>query len=440
MVVTDLTSLTEAEAAGIQVFEKPAVGSWTEALGLDKGPVSMKDSYDPEFYELEKEAVFRRSWLNVGRVDDLPRRGTYFTKELEFLGASVLVIRGMDDEIRAFHNVCSHRGNKLMWTGDPSEDSRGSCRQIACKYHGWRFALDGEVSYVHNAPEFFDLRAEDLALPKIHCEVWAGFIFVNLSPEPREGLREFLTPTVARLESYPFDKMKRMWRFGGVIDSNWKIFLDAFQEIYHVPYVHAQMNNPTAPVTGTDKVPAMVASFAAYGKHRLFTSGGHLANKNVVGPRPLDTVFNCGLFGPNDVPDIGPLGDGVNPTGVQGWGLDSWQIYPNLVVLLWAHNHYFTYHYWPVSARSHRFEFSIYAVPPETARERLALEHNMHTVRDFAFQDASTLAATQRALESGARDDFYLGDQEVLVRHLHTVVQNDVESYRRELQHDGKGR
>ncbi len=190
-----IRGLTETEAAGIQQFPKPDPGSWTEAFGLDTGPISFHDNYDPEFYELEKEAVFRRSWLFMGRAEQLTRPGSYFTKELEFLGVSVLVIRGMDNEVRAFHNVCSHRGNKVMWDDYPDRETQGTCRQLACKYHGWRYALDGEVQYVHNAPEFFGLDAEKLSLPKIHCEVWAGFVFVNLLETPLQSLREFLGPT-----------------------------------------------------------------------------------------------------------------------------------------------------------------------------------------------------------------------------------------------------
>ncbi len=435
MVMQDFTTLTDIEANGIQEFPKPPSGSWTTEFGLDTGPVSFKGAYDREFFELEREAVFRRNWLNIGRVDaDLPRKGTYFTKELEFLGVSVLVVRDMDDEVRAFHNVCSHRGNKLMWDDDPTRDTSGSCRQLSCKYHGWRYDLDGEIGYVHNAPEFFDLKAENLALPPIHLEVWAGFIFVNLSPEPRENLREFLTPSVEKLESYPFEKMTRVFRFSGLMHSNWKVFMDAFAEIYHVPYVHSEMNNPTAQVTGTDKVPMMMASFSKHGKHRLFSSGGHFANKAVVGPRPLDALFKCGLFGPLEARDLGPLGDGINPTGIPAWGMDSWQLYPNLVILCWAQSHYYTYHYWPVDERSNQFVFTGYAMPPRNASDRLAIEHELMTVRDFAFEDAATLAATQTALETGARDDYYIGDQEVLVRHLHTVVNDEVEAYRRELE------
>ena len=109
-------------------FTKPAEGSWTEhypELGTE--PVSYADSISPEFYELEREAIFGRTWLNVGRVEQLPKAGSYFTKELDAAGTSVVVVRGMDGEVRAFHNICRHRGNKLVWTRLPE---RGDERRV----------------------------------------------------------------------------------------------------------------------------------------------------------------------------------------------------------------------------------------------------------------------------------------------------------------------
>ncbi len=427
-----ISGLTEVEASGIETFEKPPAGSWTEQFGLDTGPIGYEDSFSSDFYEDEKEAVFRRSWLNVGRVDDVPRKGSYFTKELRFLNASLLIIRGMDDEIRAFHNVCAHRGNQLVWDDFPGRETKGTCRAIACKYHGWRYGLDGSIQYVHNAAEFFDLDPESLALPKVHLEIWAGFIFINLEEKPRQTLREFLTPAVTKLESYPFEKMTQKYVMEATINSNWKLFLDAFQEVYHVPYVHGKLNNPAGPATGVDKVPFMIPFFGKFGKHRLFTSGGEHANANVRSARPLDALFESGFFGPESVPDIGPLGDGLNPAGVPKWGLDSWQVYPNFVVLCWSRNWYLTYHYWPIEVNKHKFVFSVYFVPPKNASERLAQEYTVATVREFGIQDANTLEATQRMIESNARDDYYLNDQEVLVRHLHKVVTEDVAAYRQE--------
>ena len=107
-----------------RIWPKPVEGSWTEhypELGTD--PISFEDSVSPEFYELEGEAIFKRAWLNVGRVEDLPRNGSYFTKEIDIAHASVLVVRGLDEQVRAFHNVCRHRGNKLVWNDDPRKRS-----------------------------------------------------------------------------------------------------------------------------------------------------------------------------------------------------------------------------------------------------------------------------------------------------------------------------
>src|SRR5262245_33342195 len=90
-------------------YVKPSEGSWTEHYPeLGTGPVSFDDSISPAFFERERDAIFRTAWLNVGRVDDLPRRGSWFTKDLVAARTSVLVVRGMDGEIRAFHNVCRH--------------------------------------------------------------------------------------------------------------------------------------------------------------------------------------------------------------------------------------------------------------------------------------------------------------------------------------------
>src|SRR5918996_4470129 len=111
-----------------------AKASWTEKYAeLGTGPVSFEDSVSPDFYERERDAIFRRAWLNVGRVDDLPRDGSWFTKDLAAARTSIIVARGMDGEIRAFHNVCRHRGNRLVWTTKPTDDSCGYSRQFPCK-------------------------------------------------------------------------------------------------------------------------------------------------------------------------------------------------------------------------------------------------------------------------------------------------------------------
>jgi glycine betaine catabolism A len=106
-------------------WPKPPEGSWTEHYPeLGTGPISFQDSVSPEFYDLEREAIFKRAWLNAGRVEDLPRVGSYFTKDIHAAGTSIIAVRGPDSQIRAFHNICRHRGNKLVWNDFPNEETR----------------------------------------------------------------------------------------------------------------------------------------------------------------------------------------------------------------------------------------------------------------------------------------------------------------------------
>src|SRR6476660_2392831 len=200
-------------------FTKPPEGSWTEHYGLGTGPISYEDSISPEHYELERDAIFRRTWLNVGRVEQAAKAGGYFTKEIHAARTSVIVVRGTDGERRAFHNVCRHRGNKLVWEDYPREETSGTCRQFVCKYQGWQYDLDGGCTFVQQESEFFDLNKADYGLVPVHCDVWAGFIFVNLDREPTQSLRDFLGPMITAMDEYPFDQMTERFSYTTVINS-----------------------------------------------------------------------------------------------------------------------------------------------------------------------------------------------------------------------------
>src|SRR5437899_1027320 len=221
-------------------FPKPAEGSWTEHFGLDTGPVSYADSISPAHFELEREAIFRRTWLNVGRVEQLPRVGSYFTKEIAAANTSIVVVRGTDNEIRAFHNICRHRGNKLVWQDYPSEETAGVCRQFTCKYHGWRYSLDGACTFVQQEPEFFDLDKSDYGLVDVQIDTWEGFVFVNLDPDNTTSLRDYLGELGRGLEGYPFGELTQVYGYRAEVGSNWKLFIDAFTEFYHAPILHAK--------------------------------------------------------------------------------------------------------------------------------------------------------------------------------------------------------
>jgi phenylpropionate dioxygenase-like ring-hydroxylating dioxygenase large terminal subunit len=128
--------------------------------------------------DCERERVFKRAWLYVGRVEDVRNAGDYFVKKIDICNTSILVVRGDDGAIRGFHNVCTHRCNELVW------DQAGTARGFTCRFHGWTFRPDGQLSGVpdENLFEDFDKRAN--ALKPVAIDSWKGFIFVNLAPAP----------------------------------------------------------------------------------------------------------------------------------------------------------------------------------------------------------------------------------------------------------------
>ena len=390
----------------VMQFEKPAAGSWTKAYpDLGTGLISYEDSISPEFYELEREAIFRRTWLNIGRVEQVPKKGSYFTKELAVCDTSIVVVRGQDDTIRAFHNMCRHRGNKLVWQDYPNEEVSGTCRQFTCKYHGWRYALDGELTFIQQEHEFFDLDKSDFPLVEVNLDVWEGFIFVNLDKDPERRSRSSSGELSGSFEGYPFSELTQVFSYSAEVGSNWKLFIDAFQEFYHAPVLHVKQSPASV------GVPMMEAGFEAihysiHGDHRVVSTGGSRmdtaevstgvreADRHPLPQRPVRSVGprrdQCGLLSP-----------GMNPSQHPAWGLDSFQFFPNFVILVWEPGWYLTYHYWPTSVElAHLRGHASTSGPRRTRASALAQELAAVTFKEFALQDGNTLEATQTMLQS----------------------------------------
>jgi phenylpropionate dioxygenase-like ring-hydroxylating dioxygenase large terminal subunit len=410
------------------LIEKPAEGSWTEHFKLDTAPISYADSVYPEHYELEREAIFKKTWLNVGRVEQLPKNGSYFTRELDSAGFSVLISRDNDGEVRAFHNICRHRGNKLVWNEVPQEETSGFCRAFTCKYHAWRYDLKGDLQFVQQEDEFFNLDKGKFGLKPVRCETWQGFIFVNFD-EDAQPLSDYLGRLGKGVEGYPFEKMTHVTKYRAEIGSNWKLFIDAFAEFYHAPILHAKQ------AVGEEsrklsKVGYESLHYDVDGLHSMQSSWGGMAPpKDPRMVKPIERELESGLFGPWKRPIEFDLPEGVNPVRDPRWGIDSFLFFPNFMLLLWAPNWYLTYHYWPTAHNKHIFEGTLYFVPPTNAKERLGQELAAVTFKEYALQDGNTLEATQTMLETGAVTEFPLNDQEVLLRHLHTNAKNMVEAY-----------
>lgn len=159
---------------------------WARLAGLNSDPVRAEFYRSEEFFKLERDRVFARSWLIMGRQEELPKPHSFIVKEIEICAVSVLITRAADGKIRAFHNVCSHRGNQVVV-------EREGCRPIlSCRYHGWSYASDGTLRGVPDEQCFSEFDKSANSLAPIATEVWNGWIFINLQREPSVSRKDFL--------------------------------------------------------------------------------------------------------------------------------------------------------------------------------------------------------------------------------------------------------
>ncbi|MBO0855343.1 MAG: aromatic ring-hydroxylating dioxygenase subunit alpha [Nocardia sp.] len=411
---------------------KPASGHWSDAYPeLGRGPVSLEDCVSEEFYEKEREHVFKKTWLYMGRVERVPRAGSYFTREMGFLNTSIIIARGKDDVIRAFHNICPHRGNKMLWEDDPFREVQGRAPFFYCRFHGWTYNLDGSLRKATRQDLLLDFDAEACRVPGIQCEVWQGFIFVNLNPANTESVRDYLGEHARSLEGYDFDGPHQQYRFRAELQCNWKIFLDGFAESYHGPYLHASsFGNLTAEAKEALDKPNPFTDALSYtisGPHRSFSFAGE-PSKQTPYSKPIECVMQASAAGPwNKRTRRGGMPPGLNPTRAQNYGFDSFQFFPNFVLIFGASG--FTVHtHWPTGPHSHIFETEAYYEPPTTHRERLGQELTVTFLNDIILEDASPAEGLQAMLNSGALTHFTMNDEEILLRHFHKVVGDYVDA------------
>jgi choline monooxygenase len=183
-------------------------------------------------FETEKKKIFSRSWQVVGHHDQVANPGDYFTTELS--GEPLLVVRGADDKLRAFYNVCRHRAG-------PPAAGCGNRKLFRCGYHGWTYDLNGFLISATEMEGVERFRAEDFALAPVRAEEWFNFVFVNLE-SGASSLREQLGELAAQAEKFPFSGMKLFERRTYDMACNWKTYVDNYLEGYHLPSVHPGLN------------------------------------------------------------------------------------------------------------------------------------------------------------------------------------------------------
>lgn len=185
-----------------------------------------------EFARLEAERLWGRAWQVACREEELDRAGAFVAYEVG--DQSILVVRSDDGTIRAFANACLHRGTRLGVGSGCFADG-----EITCRYHAWRYALDGRLTHVVDAHEF-DAIPEGLRLAEVRADTWGGFVFVN-PDSGAEPLLEFLGPLPDLLAPYHLEDMRLRAHLSTILPANWKCVVDAFNEGYHVQGTHPQI-------------------------------------------------------------------------------------------------------------------------------------------------------------------------------------------------------
>lgn len=367
-----------------------------EAAALGTGPIPAGPYYRDDYFELEREAVFRRSWLQIGHVCELPNPGDFIRREIEVLGASILITRSNGGALRAFHNVCTHRGTQLV----SAESGRAS--KFSCPYHMWTYGNDGRLL---SAPDFdrFYVEKADCALKDIAIDVCGGLIYVNLDRGEKTPLREWIGEDIAaQLDGLSVANATQFSEYVYEINANWKLTYDNFQENYHLRFIHP---NSGAATSGKDNPFGYPVRFDFHGIHRTQTIW--------TNPEPKITPAQGIAF----QRAMRKAGSGGAQSTKQYFAL-----FPSLF-LFGSALQPFSHVVYPISARRSRGVIRLYwNGADDNASTRFAREYMMAATRDIHAEDRAVIEAGQRGLASGALDHIHFQEQEILCRHLFNSV------------------
>jgi len=195
----------------------------------------------PEWYEKELETMFRKDWLCVGRAEQVPKPGDYFS--IEVIGQPLIVVRDEAGQVRVHSALCRHRGAII------AQDS-GHCRAFACPYHSWTYALSGKLVSTPGTPPpmagVAGFKTADYGLTPVRSEIWGGFVFITFN-EQATPLAEWLGDLPKFLAGYDLDSMQWTNRDTYEVDCNWKVWLENAFENYHAWTIHRKHMDPQNP-------------------------------------------------------------------------------------------------------------------------------------------------------------------------------------------------
>ena len=202
---------------------------------------------DEDIFALERQHIFMREWLCLGREQDIPKPGDH--KVLEVHGESILLVRNTQGTLRAFYNVCRHRGARLCAAGEQENSEQRlplgggvvGGRTILCPYHAWSYDLDGQLLRAPHMAEEMGFNIDNVQLHSVGCETWGGFIFLNLTPTQAPDFQSGIGQCAESLKRYPLDQLDVAKIIEYEVAANWKVLCENYNECYHCGPVHPEL-------------------------------------------------------------------------------------------------------------------------------------------------------------------------------------------------------
>jgi phenylpropionate dioxygenase-like ring-hydroxylating dioxygenase large terminal subunit len=334
-----------------------------------------------EFFELERERLFLTSWQLVCHVSNIPKPGDYFT--FDFLGKSAIVVRGAEDTIRAFHNVCRHRGSRIL------DDDSGHCgNRLTCPYHAWTYSLEGDLVGVPHKDDFIDFDPAKHRLKPIEMELFLGFIFLRFEGSGR-SVSEMFAPYAGELAPYRFEDLKPLGRVTERARSvNWKNIADNYVDALHIPIAHPGLN---ALLGDSYAIEAKGDIHKMWGRVTPDRSG----SASVRAYREM-------------LPDMAHLPDPVKRQWVyyRMWPNLAFDIYPDQMDFM---------QFIPVSATETLIREIPYALPDDRRETKAARYLNWRINRQVNREDTDLVARVQKGMQTGHFHSGPFASKEILL-------------------------
>ena len=384
-----------------------------------------------EYMALEWERMWTKVWNMAGRESDIPNVGDYFTTELG--SESFLIVREAPDRVRAFYNVCPHRGNQIRNPG------MGHAESFQCAYHFFEFNLDGSKKFVPDEDTFTQGVPQETALVEVPCDTWGGFVWFNMNPDA-EPLLEFLGVVAGHLAPYHFEDYAIVQDMTIEWDCNWKASVDAFNEVYHVQGIHPQL------LESLDDIHVQID---LYERHNRYLVPFGLVSPRYPNQTEVTQPLREFLRGAGVDPDsfTGGMGD-VRPAmqkavraGAEAQGMDvsglnddqmsddyHYYLFPNLTFNITAVSFgFFRQRPHATDPNKMYFDLQSYVRVPEGAETPPRPVHRQHRHGEISIglvmdQDSYNLPRVQKGMDSRSYEGLLINYRERRIRHMHQTL------------------